>query len=165
VVPEADGFVRAAGAILTQKVPASRFVVDTHVRLASAVDGDRAGLIVNAMQYAWVGLRRSGGKTALVHTVCGPFGPRCREESAVVLADAPDDVFLRMSMYETGFVGFSYSLDGRTFKPAGAAFPVTRGTWVGAQVGLFSVGAQARTQPSFLEADYFDVTAPGAGPY
>jgi beta-xylosidase len=165
VVPEADGYVRAAGAILTQKVPASRFVVDTHVRLAGAVDGDRAGLIVNAMQYAWVGLRRSGGKTALVHTVCGPFGPRCREESAVVLADAPDDVFLRMSMYETGFVGFSYSLDGRTFKPAGAAFPVTRGTWVGAQVGLFSVGAQARTQPSFLEADYFDVTAPGAGPY
>ena len=165
VVPEADGFVRAAGAILTQKAPAPRFVVDTRVRLQGAVDGDRAGLIVNAMQYAWMGLRRSGGKTELVHTVCGPFGPRCREESTVVLADAPDALYLRMSMYEGAFVGFSYSLDGRAYKPAGAPFPVTRGMWVGAQVGLFSVGSRARTRPSFLEADYFNVTAPGAGPY
>jgi beta-xylosidase len=165
VVPEADGYVRAAGNILTQKAPASRFIVDTRVRLQGTVDGDRAGLIVNAMQYAWVGLRRNGGKTELVHTVCGPFGPRCREESTVVLADAPDALYLRMSMYEGAFVGFSYSLDGREFKPAGAPFPVTRGTWVGAQVGLFSVGSRARTQASYLEADYFNVTAPGGGPY
>ena len=165
VVPAADGYVRAAGAILTQKAPASRFIVETRVRLAGAVDGDRAGLIVNAMQYAWAGLRRSGGKTELVRTVCGPFGPRCREASTVVLADAPDALTLRMQMNENGFVNFAYSLDGREFKPAGDAFPVTRGTWVGAQVGLFSVGAQARTQPSYLEADYFNVTAPGVGPY
>lgn len=165
VVPEADGFVRAAGSILTQKAPASRFIVETRVRVDGAADGDRAGLIVNAMQYAWVGLRSHGGKTELVRTVCGPFGPRCREESTVILADAPDALTLRMQMSEGGFVNFAYSVDGRAFKPAGDAFPVTRGTWVGAQVGLFSVGAQARTQRSFLEADYFNVTAPGVGPY
>jgi beta-xylosidase len=165
VVPEADGHVRAAGSILTQKAPASRFIVETRVRLAGAVDGDRAGLIVNAMQYTWLGLRRSGGRTDLVRTVCGPFGPRCREESTVVLADAPAELTLRMAMNENAFVGFSYSLDGREFKPAGDAFPVTRGTWVGAQVGLFSVGTRARAQPSYLEADDFNVTAPGPGPY
>lgn len=165
VVPEADGYVRAAGAILTQKAPATRFIVDTRVHLANAVDGDRAGLIVNAMQYTWLGLRRNAGRTELVRTVCGPFGPRCREESTVVLADAPDTLVLRMAMNENAFAGFSYSLDGRTFKPAGDAFPVTRGTWVGAQVGLFSVGSRARAQHSFLEADYFNVTAPGVGPY
>jgi len=166
VVPESDGYVRAAGAILTQKTPASRFAVDMRARLHGAVDGDRAGLIVNAMQYAWVGLRRSGGRTDLVRTVCGPFGPRCREESTVVLADAPDTVYLRMAMNENAFVGFSYSLDGRTFKPAGDAFPVTRGTWVGAQVGLFSVGTQAhaRVRDAYLEADYVNVTAPAAMP-
>jgi beta-xylosidase len=165
VVPDAEGHVRAAGAILTQKVPAGRFIVETRLRMDGAVDGDRAGLIVNALQYAWVGLRKSGGKTALVRTVCGPFGPRCREESTVVLADAPDALTLRMQMTFGGFVNFSYSLDKREFKPAGDAFPVTRGTWVGAQVGLFSVGAQPRPQRSFLEADYFNVTAPGVGPY
>ncbi|WP_322404907.1 glycoside hydrolase 43 family protein [Massilia luteola] len=165
VVPEADGYVRAAGSILTQKAPASRFIVDTRVHLAGAVDGDRAGLIVNAMQYTWLGLRRSGGRTDLVRTVCGPFGPRCREESTVVLADAPDSLTLRMAMNENAFAGFSYSLDGREFKPAGDPFPVTRGTWVGAQVGLFSVGSRPRAQPSFLEVDYFNVTAPGIGPY
>lgn len=165
VVPEADGYVRAAGAILTQKAPASHFIAETRVRLVGAVDGDRAGLIVNALQYAWAGLRRNGGRTELVRTVCGPFGPRCREESTVVLADAPDALTLRMQMNENGFVNFAYSVDGREFKPAGDAFPVTRGTWVGAQVGLFSVGTRARPQPSYLEADYFNVTAPGVGPY
>jgi hypothetical protein len=70
-----------------------------------------------------------------------------------------------MQMSEGGFVNFAYSMDERTFKPAGDPFPVTRGTWVGAQVGLFSVGTRARTQRSFLEADYFNVTAPGVGPY
>jgi beta-xylosidase len=165
VVPEADGYVRAAGAILTQKAPASRFVAATRVHLGGAVDGDRAGLIVNAMQYAWLGLRRTGGHTELVRTVCGPFGPRCSEQSTVVLADAPDTLTLRMVMNEGAFVGFSYSLDGREFTPAGDAFPVTRGTWVGAQVGLFSVGSRARTQPSYLDADDFIVTAPGIGLY
>jgi hypothetical protein len=82
-----------------------------------------------------------------------------------MLADAPDTVYLRMAMNENAFVGFSYSLDGRTFLPAGDAFPVTRGTWVGAQVGLFSVGTRAHAQASYLETDYFDVTAPESRPY
>lgn len=165
VLPEADGYVRASGAILTQKAPASRFIVETHVRLHDAVEGDRAGLIVNALQYAWVGLRKRGGKTELVSTVCGPFGPRCKEETTVILADAPDALYLRMQMNEGAFVNFAYSLDNKEFKPAGAQFPVTRGTWVGAQIGLFSVGNQARTQHSFLEADYLRLVEPGIGPY
>ncbi len=165
VLPEADGYVRASGAILAQKAPASRFIVETHVRLQDAVEGDRAGLIVNALQYAWVGLRKRDGKTELVTTVCGPFGPRCKEESTVILADAPDALYLRMQMNEGAFVNFAYSVDNKEFKPAGAQFPVTRGTWVGAQVGLFSVGSQTRAQHSFLEVDYLRLVEPGVGPY
>jgi hypothetical protein len=59
-------------------------------------------------------------------------------------------------------VNFSYSLDGKAFKPAGQPFPVTRGTWVGAQVGLFSAGRQAG---SWLDVADFQLTAPGPGPY
>jgi beta-xylosidase len=161
-VPEADDYVRASPAILAQKAPASRFVVTTRVRLGGALDGDRAGLIINGMQYAWVGLRRTNGVTELVSTVCGPFGPRCKEQTSVVLSPAPSELVLRAFMNENAFVNFSYSLDGQAFKPAGAPFPVTRGTWVGAQVGLFSAGRQ---KGSWLDVTDFRLTAPGSQPY
>lgn len=159
---DADDFVRASPAILTQKFPASRFVVTTRLALEQPADGDRAGLIVNAMQYAWVGLRRRQGVTELVSVVCGPFAPRCQERPTVVLSPAPARLTLRAFVNENAFVSFSYSIDGKTFKPAGGPFPVTRGTWVGAQVGLFSVGRQAG---SWLDVDDFHLTAPESRPY
>lgn len=161
-LPDADDFVRASPAILTQKAPASRFLASARVRLEQAKDGDRAGLIVNAMQYAWVGLRRSGAVNELVWTICGPFGPRCKEQSTVILSPAPAELTLRAHMNEGAFVNFAYSVDGKSFKPAGSPFPVTRGTWVGAQVGLFSAGRQPG---SWLDVENFELTAPGAGPY
>ena len=160
--PGMDDYVRGSPAILAQKAPASRFVASVRVTLGQPADGDRAGLIVNAMQYAWVGLRRTGGVTELVATTCGPFGPRCKETPTVVLSPAPASLVLRAFMNENAFVNFSYSLDGLTFKPAGTPFPVTRGTWVGAQVGLFAVGRQAG---SWLDAEDFRLTAPLSQPY
>jgi beta-xylosidase len=161
-VPDADDYVRASPAILAQKVPASHFIASAHLRLDHATEGDRAGLIVNGMQYAWVGLRHKDGANQLVWTVCGPFGPRCKEQSTIVLDQAPDELTLRVHMNEGAFVNFAYSVDGKAFKPAGQPFPMTRGTWVGAQVGLFSVGRQAG---SWLDVTDFKLTTPGAGPY
>ncbi|MFT7772171.1 glycoside hydrolase 43 family protein [Roseateles sp.] len=159
---EANGFVRASPAILAQRMPASRFLVTTRIRLDRANEGDRAGLVVNALQYSWLGLRRKAGVTELVWTFCGPFGPRCQEQSTVLLSPAPEELSLRLFMNEGGFTNFSYSTDGKTFVRAGSPFPVTRGGWVGAQVGLFAVG---EVGGSSLTVKGFELTAPGVGPY
>lgn len=156
-VPEAENYVRASPAILAQKVQAPAFVATTRVELRHAADGDRAGVIVNGMQYAWLGLRRRGGATELVATGCGPAVERCTEQSTVVLADAPAALTLRVRMDEGARVTFSYSVDGQTFKAAGPVYPVSQGRWVGAQVGLFSVGRQAG---SWLGVAGFQMTAP-----
>jgi beta-xylosidase len=160
VAPEAGGYVRADPAILAQKLPASAFTVDTRVQLNDAVDGDRAGLILDAMQYAWIGLRKTGGATQLVYTTCTPARMRCTESASVVLEHAPAALYLRMQMAEGAVARFSYSLDGARFVPVGQPFSASKGRWVGAQVGLFSVGAQAGPRPSSLDVDYFRVTAP-----
>jgi beta-xylosidase len=159
-VPEAAGNVRVTPSILTQKLPAPEFVVNTRVALTGAQDGDRAGLILNAMQYAWLGLRRFGDATQLVYTTCTPI-KRCKESTAVVLASAPSSLYLRMSMTEGAIARFSYSTDNVSFTSAGAPFTVSKGHWVGAQVGLFSVGDKpaAGDRPSSLDVDYFRVTA------
>jgi len=161
VAPEARDYVRAAPSILAQKLPAPSFTVDTRVQLNGGRDGDRAGLILNAMQYAWLGLRKAGAATQLVYTTCTPVKPRCTESTRVVLASAPASLVLRMRMAEGGVARFAYGTGDGVFVPVGEPFTVSKGRWVGAQVGLFSVGDQAGdgTQASSLDVDYFRVTA------
>jgi beta-xylosidase len=159
VAPEAAGYVRAAPSILAQKLPAPEFVVNTHVQFNDARDGDRAGLILNAMQYAWLGLRKTVNATQLVYTTCTPAKVRCTESTSVVLSSAPASLHLRMNMAEGGIARFSYSTDNTRFIPVGDPFTASKGRWVGAQVGLFSVGEQAGAGASSLDVDYFRVTA------
>ncbi len=154
-VAAAQEFVRAAPNILTQKLPAPEFTVDTRIELAQAAEGSRAGLIINGMSYAWLGLRQQAGHTQLVRTVCTPATARCQEESGIVLADAPSLIHLRMQVRQGAQVQFFYSLDGKAFAPAGGVFNATKGRWVGAQIGLFNVADQAG--PAFLDVDYFRV--------
>jgi beta-xylosidase len=154
--------VRSAPSILAQKLPATSFVVDTRVELRDAVDGDRAGLILNGLQYAWLGLRRRAGTTELVYAVCTapPLSTvRCSEETQVVLADAPSPLYLRLTMQEGGNARFAYSVDKVSFTPAGTPFLANKGRWVGAQIGLFSVGTNPGAATSNLDVDYFRTTA------
>jgi beta-xylosidase len=157
--PAAVGYVRGAPSILAQKLPAPEFVVDTHVQLNDAAEGDRAGLILNAMQYAWLGLRKRAGATELVYTTCTPAVMRCKESSSVVLASAPSSLYLRMRMGDGAVAQFAYSTDNLSFHPVGQPFKPSKGRWVGAQVGLFSVGDQAGPDASSLDVDYFRVSA------
>ncbi|TFW31932.1 glycoside hydrolase family 43 protein [Massilia horti] len=158
--PQAADFVRAAPAILSQKLPAPAFVVDTHMQLNDAQVGDRAGLILNAMQYAWLGLRKTANATELVYTTCTPAVARCKESTKVVLPSAPSALYLRMSMVDGARATFSYSTDNVNFTSVGEPFKSSKGRWVGAQVGLFSVGDKAGAKPSSLDVDYFRVSAP-----
>jgi len=150
---EAAGYVRAAPNLLSQKLPAPTFVVNTRIELGTARDGDQAGLILNAMQYAALGLRKSGEATQLVYTTCTPAKVRCTESASVVLPTAPASLYLRMAMADGGVARFSYSLDNASFTPVGEPFTVSKGRWVGAQVGLYNVGG------AHLDVDYFRVTA------
>ncbi|SFU56389.1 glycoside hydrolase family 43 protein [Pseudoduganella namucuonensis] len=162
-VPEAKDFVRNSPAILSQKLPAPVFMADTRIELANAAEGDRAGLIVNAIQYAWIGLRKTATATQLVYTQCGPFrqfGPPCTEETRVVLASAPSALYLRVGIADGGMATFSYSTDNAVFTPVAPAYQIGKGGWVGAQVGLFSVGDRAGNPASHLDVDYFRMTAP-----
>jgi beta-xylosidase len=166
-VADATDYVRAAPAIIAQKLPAPSFVVDTRVQWHDPRDGDRAGLIVNAMQYAWLGMRKRGGVIELVQSTCSGGKDRCTEAATVIATGVAPDLFLRMSMEEGGMAHFAYSTDNRQFTPAGEPFKVSKGRWVGAQVGLFAVGEDSsnnlssdKPAASRLDVDYFRVSGP-----
>lgn len=159
VAPEAAAFLRAAPSLLTQKLPAPAFTLDTHIEMRMPAEGDRAGLILNGMSYAWLGLRKTAHATELAYTTCAPLSMACTEHSTVILPDAPQSIYLRMVMKEGGLAEFFYSVNNRDFRPVAAPFPASRGRWVGAQVGLFSVGNKpSPVAQSYLDVDYFRVT-------
>ena len=155
----ADEPVRAAPAILAQKLPAPAFTLDTRIELANPAEGDRAGLILNGLRYAWLGLRRKGGVTELVYITCTTPTGRCGEQAQVLLADPPSPLYLRMNMAEGAIARFSWSADNIRFTPAGEPFVAGKGRWVGAQIGLFSVGTKRDSAASNLDVDYFRVRA------
>jgi beta-xylosidase len=155
----ADEPMRAVPAILAQKLPAPAFMLDTRLELANPAEGDRAGLVLNGLQYAWLGLRRKEGMTELVYTTCMTPAGRCREQAQVLLANPPSPLYLRMHMAEGALARFSWSADNIRFTPAGEPFIAGKGRWVGAQIGLFSVGTKRDSAASNLDVDYFRVGA------
>lgn len=65
-------------------------------------------------------------------------------------------VFLRVSVNE-GVCEFSYSIDGKTFHSAGEPFTAKQGVWIGAKVGLFSIGESGR---GYADYDWFRFAPP-----
>jgi beta-xylosidase len=174
--PAADGAsLRELASVLTQKFPAPVFGVDASVALGggagskgSGADGQRAGLMVLGIRYAWVGLRRQGKATQLVYSVCEVPADKCQERSEVLAtlpagtagsAAASSPAYLRIRIDADAMAQFSYSLDNKTFTPAGQPFKAGVGRWVGAQLGLFStVPATAASKNAWADVDYFRVT-------
>ncbi|MDQ1832735.1 glycoside hydrolase family 43 protein [Massilia scottii] len=145
--------LREMASVLTQKLPAPAFTVDTRIELAATREGDRAGLVLLGMKYAWLGLRRAGTGSQLVLGVCEGNEHACTEKDQLVLPIDANAAWLRMTMAD-GVASFSYSLDNSKFVEAGQPFKASMGRWVGAQMGLFSTGG---TQ-AHADVDYFRVS-------
>ncbi len=149
------GSLRAAPSVLTQKLPAPTFKVETRMELTGK-DGDRAGLVLLGMNYAWLGLRKADGGTQLVMGRCEGEKESCQEKVAVLAKVKSGPVYLRMVMEKGAIARFWYSRDNVKFVAAGAPFTTTMGRWVGAQMGVFSLGAAS--VGSYADVDYFRVT-------
>jgi beta-xylosidase len=158
--------LRETPSVLTQKFPAPVFGADASMTLggtrdaAGGADGQRAGLVVLGIRYAWVGLRREGKAVQLVRAVCvAPPPDKCAERSEVMATVPAATAYLRVRVDADAMAQFSYSLDNKTFIPAGQPFKAGVGRWVGAQLGLFStVPATAAAKNAWADIDYFRIT-------
>jgi len=54
---------------------------------------------------------------------------------------------------------FSYSLDGKKFRPLGETFQAREGKWIGAKVGTFCTRPAIRTNDGgWTDVDWFRIT-------
>ena len=148
--------------LLLQKLPAAAFVVSTKLDFSSAGVGDRAGLIMLGMDYAWVGLRRTASGFEVVETVCRGADSG-HAEAVVASAPVPSgQVTLRLVVAEGGRCRFAYRCGDEAYRTLGDEFTATQGRWVGAAMGLFADG-RSPAPTSSADFAWFRVSAPGDG--
>lgn len=142
--------------LLLQKLPAENFAVTTALDTTHLHAGDSAGLIMYGFDYQWLGVKATAAGQQLVLVRCEKAEANCKEQTLASIALSQPKLSLRMNASAGGKTQFAYSLDAKTFTPVGDVFTASMGRWVGAQMGLFSVGESGK---SFVDVDYFRVTA------
>ena len=113
--------------LLLQKLPSRKFTVTTLVDGSHLMEGDRSGLLMMGREYSYLAIAGTAGGLRLVRP------------DKTIRELKNKSVFLRVSMSD-GICEFSYSTDGKNFSPAGEPFTAKPGVWIGAKVGLFSLG-------------------------
>lgn len=143
--------------ILLQKFPAPEFTATTRLLFHPLSDGDRTGLVVMGLSYAWIGLERVEGVTYLVYGQGVDAENGQPEQRIRINSWEAGETFLRVAVRAGGSCSFSFSRDGKKFEPTGEPFVARPGKWVGAKVGLFCVGRDRTNDSGFADVDWFRV--------
>jgi len=117
--------------LLLQKLPARRFTVETVLDVSGAKPGGYAGLVVIGAEHAALGLRRTASGSEI------RFG---NTDDRVIANSKSRTLTLRITMNDGGLCDFSFSDRAGDWTTLPEKFQARPGVWIGAKVGLFSVG-------------------------
>ncbi len=142
--------------LLLQKFPAPEFTVTARLDAGRLAEGEKSGLLIMGMDYSYVAVERSEGRTSLrrMDVKDAPSGA-AEAQQGESLAVARE-VYLRVQVREGAVCSFSYGSDGVKFTEIGAAFQARAGRWIGAKVGLFALAPRgpASSPKARGHADY-----------
>ncbi len=137
--------------LLLQKFPSRRFTVTTSLYTSGLRVGQRSGLLIMGRDYSYIAI--DGQRLVRLTSIDAAKGLPETENASVPLKTK--FVFLRVSV-DDGTCEFSYSTNGRRFEPLGEPFTAKPGVWIGAKVGLFSIGSGR----GYADFDWFRFAPP-----
>ena len=155
--------------LFLQKMPAEAFSATTKLTFNSKGDGDRAGLVVMGFDYGYISILREGENAVIQTGTCHDADKGTKEEVTTIARTAltmvesgatpkyTADIWFRVESDGNGVCRFRYSLDGKSFKPAGDAFQAREGRWIGAKIGLFCSSAGTGKDRGWIDADWFRI--------
>ena len=155
--------------MLLQKIPADSFTATTKLRLAAKAEHQRGGIIMMGLSYSALVVERVGEEFLLKQLTCLDADKGKPQQEQVIATLKPTDrdkipyhpaiyldIQLRMTVSD-GLVNFAYSRDGKSFRPAGTAFKMREGKWIGAKIGLVAVEDNEKSDSGLLDVDWFRV--------
>lgn len=161
--------------MLLQKTtaPAQTVTVKMTFRPTSKYAGERTGLTVFGRDYAALTVENSEQGLVLSQVECRQ-ADKGKPETVNETTTLKDSTFyLRADIRDSGeklsksegghdqrvMCQFSYSTDGRKFRPLGKPFQVREGTWIGAKHGIFCTRPHIVTNDGgWVDVDWYRVT-------
>jgi len=148
--------------LLVQKLPAESFTATTKLSFLPKAEGEKAGLVMMGLDYAYLAATYQGGKLELAQVVCQKADKGGTETaSAPVAIPSGKPLYLRVAVRPGAKCQFSYSLDGHQFTPLGGEFSAREGKWVGAKMGVFCLSPGAAITAGYADVDWWRVAPIG----
>jgi beta-xylosidase len=144
--------------LFMQKFPAETFTVTTKLSFQPRLDGEKAGLIVFGLDYAYIALEKKADGIHLMYSIC-KNAEKGKEE---MLGDygiiKNPVVYLQVIVSHNARCTFTFSDDeGKHFAAVGQMLDARPGKWVGAKVGLFCTRTVKTNDSGWVDVDWFRV--------
>lgn len=141
--------------LLLQKFPSSSFTTTTKIELYLKEEGDKTGLIIMGMDYAYLGVEKKEDAIYLVYRQC-LNAEKGNEETTLYSEKWTEPlVYLQSVTDSLGICSFAYSADNQNYQPLPNSFKAKPGKWIGAKVGLFCIGKTLTNDAGYINADWF----------
>jgi len=143
------GHLAQAANLLLQKFPARSFTVETLLEFAPQRSDEAAGLVVMGESFAALSLKKTeAGNQIMIHV---------NDAEKLVQSGAPNAIKLRVSVADGGLCTFSFAVDDN-WVTVSQTFTASKGAWIGAKVGLYSLKPSADSPGGHVDIDYFRFT-------
>lgn len=143
--------------LLMQKTPADEFTATTKLSFKPRLEGERAGLILFGADYAYVSLVKEADGTYISYSSCKLADKQTPANTKNGEKISSPEVYFRVRVRAGAICEFSYSEDGKTFKPIGEKLTAKPGRWVGAKLGLFCTRTVKTNDSGYVDVDWFRV--------
>ncbi|HEX8557072.1 MAG TPA: glycoside hydrolase 43 family protein [Pyrinomonadaceae bacterium] len=154
-LPEGHRNLWDVPSLLLQKFPAPEFTATTRLTFTPRADGERAGLLVMGLDYARLSVEKRSGGLFVTQAVCRDADKQTAEREVASAPLRSGAVHLRVSVSGDAVCNFSYSEDGKTFRPLGEPFKARQGRWIGARIGLFASRVGRAREFGYADFDWF----------
>ncbi len=143
--------------LVLQKFPAQAFTATTKVTFTARNDGERTGLIIMGLDYAYLSAQKKSDGLYISQTICQDADKGSTEKETAAVKLEGSTFWLRVRVEEKAVCSFSFSTDGKTFVPLGQSFKARQGRWIGAKVGIFAVGKTPASEMGHADYDWFRI--------
>ncbi len=143
--------------LVLQKFPAQAFTATTKVTFTARNDGERTGLIIMGLDYAYLSAQKKSDGLYISQTICQDADKGSTEKETAAVKLEGSTFWLRVRVEEKAVCSFSFSTDGKTFVPLGQSFKARQGRWIGAKVGIFAVGKTPASEMGHTDYDWFRI--------
>ncbi|AKD05677.1 glycoside hydrolase [Pontibacter korlensis] len=146
--------------LLLQKFPAATFTATTKLSFIpnEKLQNERTGLVVMGEDYAHISLVSKKDGLYVAYTSVDDAHKGTPEKEQLLSKLNGNEVYFRVSVDKGAKCQFSYSEDGRNFKPAGNTFTAVPGRWIGTKVGIFATRQDKINDSGYADYDWFRIT-------